>query len=436
MKNLYEMYDVAAAERQWDDTDPAAIGVDDLSGPFEGPEKLLELWFAPCVTALPEYEAARGLPEGARIGLRRVPKSTWEGMLDMVKCKTLSTMSTTDMDAYLLSESSMFVYPHKIVLKTCGTTTLLLGLDRLLRIAKAALFDEDTLGVSSASVSSSYFAQAVAGDTNDTKALGDMVFQCFYSRKSFMFPEKQKGPHRDWMLETQLLDRYFDNGAAYTVGKMNGNHWLVYMALPQGEADDAPRPRASGGDVTLEILMTELSPEITPQYYFDLANSAHDAPASLSRGHVLGTECSRRVGLASLLPGAQLDAFAFEPCGYSANALVPASPANSAGYWTVHVTPEQGSSYASFETNVALDSAASVHALVGRVIDVFRPGNFTLTLFVSVNKEGEAGECDDGDTAEFIMPTRELQVEGYRPSDRIIYEFDGYNLLFLSFQLT
>ena len=140
------MYDVAAAERQWDDTDPAAIGVDDLSGPFEGPEKLLELWFAPCVTALPEYEAARGLPEGARIGLRRVPKSTWEGMLDMVKCKTLSTMSTTDMDAYLLSESSMFVYPHKIVLKTCGTTTLLLGLDRLLRIAKAALFDEDTLG--------------------------------------------------------------------------------------------------------------------------------------------------------------------------------------------------------------------------------------------------------------------------------------------------
>ncbi|WFD34837.1 adenosylmethionine decarboxylase [Malassezia cuniculi] len=431
-------YDAAAAERQWNDTDPASIGAEDLSGPFEGPEKLLELWFAPCLTALPEYEAARSLPHGARIGLRRVPKSTWESMLDMVKCKTLSTISTADVDAYLLSESSMFVYPHKIVLKTCGTTTLLLGLERLLRIAKAALFDEETLGVSSASVSSAYFSQAVANETDDLKSLGNMVYRCFYSRKSFMFPEKQKGPHRDWMLETQLLDRYFDNGAAYTVGKMNGSHWLLYMAGDQTVDEETP-DRRYGADFTLEILMTELAPESTQCYYFDLANNSENVSASLSKGHVLGAECSQRVGLASLFPDAQMDAFAFEPCGYSANALVPVSPANSAGYWTVHVTPEQGSSYASFETNVLLDSAASVHALAMRVINVFKPGNFTLTLFVSVDKRDESGShepCDDGDAADIILSTRALQVDGYRTSDRIVYEFDGYNLLFLSFQRT
>lgn len=428
------MYDIDAAERQWNDTDVGSIAVDDLSGPFEGPEKLLELWFAPCVTSLPEYNAARTLPHGARIGLRRVPKSTWESMLDIVKCKTLSTISTADVDAYLLSESSMFVYPHKIILKTCGTTTLLLGLERLLRIAKAALWDDDALGVSSASVSSAYFAQAVAGESNDSKALGAIVHHCFYSHKSFMFPEKQKGPHRDWELEKELLDRFFDDGAAYTVGKMNGNHWLLYLA--QSQTEDIPRLRAASSDFTLEILMTELSPEATSAYYFDLAKAEHNVGASLSRGHVLGSECSKRVGLASLFPDAQLDAFAFEPCGYSANALANATPSHSAGYWTVHVTPEQENSYASFETNITLDSAASVHALARRVIDVFKPGTFTLTLFVSVD-EGEDGvPCEDSATVELIQPTRGLHVEGYRTCDRILYEFDHYHLLFLSFQRT
>lgn len=31
----------------------------------------------------------------------------------------------------------MFVYPHKMILKTCGTTTLLLAVKRLLEIARS-----------------------------------------------------------------------------------------------------------------------------------------------------------------------------------------------------------------------------------------------------------------------------------------------------------
>jgi hypothetical protein len=33
--------------------------------------------------------------------------------------------------------------------------------------------------------------------------------RCFYSRKSFFFPERQQGPHRDWTDEVRFLDNVF-----------------------------------------------------------------------------------------------------------------------------------------------------------------------------------------------------------------------------------
>ena len=33
-----------AAEKQWDDTEAPRVEMSELGGPFEGPEKLLELW--------------------------------------------------------------------------------------------------------------------------------------------------------------------------------------------------------------------------------------------------------------------------------------------------------------------------------------------------------------------------------------------------------
>lgn len=81
------------------------------------------------------------------------------------------------------SESSMFIYPHKIILKTCGTTTLLIAIHRLLEIA-------------------SEYCQL------------NKVWRVFYSRKSFVFPEAQLGPHKDWNEEVkfldQLLGKFFD----------------------------------------------------------------------------------------------------------------------------------------------------------------------------------------------------------------------------------
>ena len=59
------------------------------------------------------------------LGLREVTRNEWSNLLVSAACEILDVRSNEYFDAYLLSESSLFVYPVKIILKTCGTTTLL-----------------------------------------------------------------------------------------------------------------------------------------------------------------------------------------------------------------------------------------------------------------------------------------------------------------------
>ncbi|CAK7244532.1 MAG: spermidine resistance protein [Sporothrix thermara] len=263
----------------------------DSTNAFEGPEKLLEVWFAPS----PRHLAA-SVKEN---GLKSVPADVWVEMLDLVNCKILSVIHSETVDAYLLSESSMFVFPHKIILKTCGTTTLLLGLHRMLRIA--------------ATVAGFPFHNAAS--TSDIRVAAT-PYRVFYSRKNFLFPDRQQGPHRSWKQEVKYLDDMFENGSAYMVGKMNGDHWYLYitsptlnMTPPQTPVDEegkpmivprsnkiptgllTPAPMSSAAsaagdsstfgddmnDETLEILMTDLDPENAKQFYLSNASAvAHD----------------------------------------------------------------------------------------------------------------------------------------------------------------
>ncbi|KAI0645390.1 S-adenosylmethionine decarboxylase [Trametes meyenii] len=438
------------------------------SGPFEGPEKLLEIWFAPSAA---DCADAASSTDG-KYGLRRVPRAIWEEMLDIVKCKILSVVEGTESDAYLLSESSFFVSPHRLILKTCGTTLNLLGVPRILEIAR------DHAGLPS-------------------------VYRLFYSRKAFMFPERQLGPHREWKAEIEFLDRLFPNGAAYTVGKVNGDHWLLYLTAPTSgtssngstapssprlppDENDAPQAGPSNvnavppadnpvddaddatvSDYTIEILMTHLSPEARAPFFSKAPPEEADATAGAD-----GMALSSELGITELFPPhlTTLDAYAFSPCGYSCNALLkwrpdagqdPTHPGE--GYYTIHVTPEEGWSYASFECNVPLptsptDKATSVpdlKTLIRRVVDIFHPGRLTLTLFIS-SKDNDATEEEEGVSAveaaqrafksALTLPAKradrgddavtERAFTGlYKRTDKINYEFGGYDLAFASFEL-
>lgn len=402
-----------------------------INPPFEGPEKLLEIWFDPPKTGT---DASTGL------GLRSVSREKWEEMLDIVRCKVLSVIRGQELDAYLLSESSLFIYPYKLILKTCGTTLNLLGLPRILEIAR----EECALG---------------------------SVHKCFYSRKSFMFPERQSGPHRDWKEEVQYLDNLFSGGAAYTVGKMNGDHWLLWLMDNTKRAESAPSspllsftpvPTASSAvqevpadepiDYTLEILMSNLSPNSRQNFFFPPVHSPDsDGSVVHTNGDVATTaqsralELSDRLGISSIFPPSltQLDAYAFDPCGYSGNAVI--SPKNASlgeGYWTIHVTPEEGWSYASFECNVPASASSeelshlpssfpSLHQLIQRVVDIFQPGNLSLTLFVSNEPSTHDSPIENAQS----VFRKALMPKGYKRTDKITYEFSGYDLAFASFTL-
>lgn len=81
------------------------VDLSTMSNPFEGTEKLLELWFAPSAAAVP------GLPDvNGKAGLRRVDRKVWEDMLKIVKCEVLSVMEGNEIDAYLLRSLSLSFY--------------------------------------------------------------------------------------------------------------------------------------------------------------------------------------------------------------------------------------------------------------------------------------------------------------------------------------
>jgi S-adenosylmethionine decarboxylase len=73
---------------------------------------------------------------GPERGLRQITRPQWDAILQEARCTILDSLSNDKVDSYVLSESSLFVYSHKMILKTCGTTTLLRCIDMLLEIAK------------------------------------------------------------------------------------------------------------------------------------------------------------------------------------------------------------------------------------------------------------------------------------------------------------
>jgi len=367
---------------------------------FEGPEKLIEIWFKPPKERLDELNEIDNEGNTKGLGLRTVEKEVWDDMLTIVRAQILSITSNQYQDAYLLSESSMFVSPYRFMIKTCGTTTLLNAVPKILEIAK------QHCGL-------------------------DSISAFFYSRKCFMFPDRQERPHGSWNDEVDFLEKIFPecnyNTSAYVVGKLNRDHWNLYMATPYDEEvlkytnsiADLPqeifeekietiinndkkntnkfdKDGISEDDFTLEILMSGLDQKRMKNFW-RTEEEKREVMEIEERGdvYVKGPTEERvyeQTGLKAIFPQAQMDHYVFNPCGYSSNALL------GEHYYSVHVTPEDICSYASFECNLPLGNPLnqynSYNELINKVLNVFNPKQFVITLFTR-KPEGTLGQIRD-----------------------------------------
>jgi len=167
-----------------------------------------------------------------------------------------------------------------------------------------------------------------------------------------MFPEMQEGPHKAWDTEVKYLDQLFENGSAYTVGPMNGDHWLLYLTSPSPfhesylfspmtsptSSSTALRRSTSKAfatrtvsDQTLEILMTDLPDNTCSNFFKDplpsCLSEVHDKEGSRSC-HDLGSLLSQQLKIDEIHPAEThqtiLDSYLFEPCGFSVNGFVRA----------------------------------------------------------------------------------------------------------------
>ncbi|CAM6120076.1 unnamed protein product [Calypogeia fissa] len=312
------------------------------SAGFEGFEKRLELDF---VIDSNNYEAS-----GVKWrGLRALPRAELNKMLAAAQCTIVSELSNEYCDSYVLSESSLFVYPLKMVLKTCGTTQLLMAIPPLL----AASF----------------------------QLLHLKVKRCKYTRGSFMFPSVQLYPHGNFNDEVTYLQSYFGHlgsgGKAYVMGSFP--NWHIYIAAA---GDNHDHEHHDSHHFNTDLLSSDHDHIIEPTYTVEVCMTELDRAKAHqffnADGSLSGRDMTKASGIDGIIPLAKICDFSFNPCGYSMNAL------EGKAHSTIHVTPEDGYSYASFESMGYGPKDMKLQTLLDKVARVFEPGKFSLSVQVSI----------------------------------------------------
>ncbi|KAE8699054.1 S-adenosylmethionine decarboxylase proenzyme [Hibiscus syriacus] len=324
---------------------------------FEGYEKRLEISFV-------EPDSVIDVEQK---GLRSLSRAQLDEILTPAECTIVSSLSNELVDSYVLSESSLFVYPFKIIIKTCGTTKLLLAIPPILKLS---------------------------GNLSLT------VKYVRYTRGSFILPAAQPYPHRYFTEEVAILDNYFGKlGSGSRACVMGGSDkkqkWHVYSASAESVNTNAPT-------YTLEMCMTGLDSEMASVFYKDQSSSA--ASMTITSG------------IRNILPDSDICDFEFEPCGYSMNSI------EADAISTIHVTPEDGFSYASFES-IGYDlNKLNLNQLVDRVLVCFEPSEFSVAVHV------------DGDAGPSLEKICSLNVKGYRCGERSIEELGtGGSIIYQKF---
>ncbi|KAJ0975679.1 hypothetical protein J5N97_017644 [Dioscorea zingiberensis] len=199
--------------------------------------------------------------------------------------------------------------------------------------------------------------------------------RCRYTRGSFIFPSAQPFPHTSFTDEVLFLEESLPASLCYRKARVlpskTSHSWHVYTAT-----DLCMTVAPPAGVITVEVCMTELDRVLARRFYRRKADCD-------STGHEAGKEMTESSGIDAINPRALICDFAFEPCGYSMNGL------DRDRYSTIHVTPEDGYSYASFECVVRAAAAQEeITDVIRRAARVFRPGTISVSVCMQSENDG------------------------------------------------
>jgi len=291
---------------------------------FEGFEKRLELHF---------FGDDPNHTINHQLGLRKLEFESIQQILQAVQCTVVSAVGNSYFDAYVLSESSLFVYPTKIIIKTCGTTQLLKSIIPLI-----------------------YFANTHLNFTLSSVS---------YTRGSFIFPNSQPFPHTSFNEEVSYVENTIPSNlcfrkASIMPSKSSSHSWHVFTATQN------PHHHIPYEQYTMEICMTELDPILAGKFF--------RRPDNEKSGYSSGKEMTELTGINEINKEAFICDFAFDPCGYSMNGM------DGEWYSTIHVTPENGYSYASFECVGTINNDDNIVHMLRKVVQIFRPGTMSVSI--------------------------------------------------------
>jgi len=242
------------------------------------------------------------------------PESFWHELVAQADAFILSKTNNSHVCAYLLSESSLFVWQDRFILITCGNTHLV----------KAALFFQH------------HYSQ-------------DNIQALLFQRHQAIQPHLQKS---DFKQDSLQLNLALQGIQKHWTGEYQGDLFF-FGKLKQQDLNNKQI-----------VMMHGLSGPFAELLYTGKA-STEDIESSLSLTHFFSQML--------------IDQFIFTPKGYSLNAI------SERDYLTIHITPEQLSSYFSLETSFSL---ARIQPFINHLMRLFTPFKSQLMGFSNSHDQG------------------------------------------------
>ncbi|MDP2561520.1 adenosylmethionine decarboxylase [Psychrobium sp. 1_MG-2023] len=191
--------------------------------------------------------------------LNDVSDAFWAELVIRCNAKILSSIRNAECKAFLLSESSLFVWDNYFLILTCGETNLVNSVE--------------------------YFIEQLGVDT---------IKHLTYQRKNEYYAHAQPSCFGD---DVKRLTKYIP-GKAMRFGAMDSHHNFIFH-----QDNDF---KAATDDKTYEIFAYQI---------------CHDASNHLTRHGLAANDIREFLKLEQLIPDFQLDDFVFQPYGYSVNAI-------------------------------------------------------------------------------------------------------------------